>query len=220
MANTSVPHPTGAAGDGGSPGSTAVIVLAGGSARRWGGQDKTAAVLAGRAVVLHVVDGARAALGAGVPVVVVAPADHPAAAGLTATGVRVVREDPPGGGPVAGLAAGLAAVPADVDLVAVVAGDVPFGGPALERTTRALRADSTVDGVVGEDPLGRRQPLLGCYRAAALRTALAAAPVDGRSVRSVLDALTLALAPVDSRESLDLDTPDDLAVAAAMLDPR
>jgi molybdopterin-guanine dinucleotide biosynthesis protein A len=197
-----------------------VVVLAGGSARRWGGRDKTAAVLAGRAVVLHVVEGARAVLGAAVPVVVVAPADHPAAGELVAGGARVVREDPPGGGPVAGLAAGLAAVPDDVDVVAVVAGDVPFGGPALQRTTRALRADGTLDAVVGADPLGRRQPLLGSYRTAALRTALAAAPVDGRSVRSVLGALTVAVAPVDTREALDLDTPEDLAVAAALLDPR
>lgn len=220
MPITSAPHPSGAAGDGGSPGRTAVVVLAGGSSRRWGGRDKTAAVLAGRAVVLHVVDGARAALGAGAPVVVVAPADHPAADGLAAAGARVVREDPPGGGPVAGLAAGVAALPPDVDVVAVVAGDVPFGGPALDRTTRALRADRSVDAVLGEDPLGRWQPLLGSYRVAALRTALAAAPAEGRSARSVLGGLTVALAPVDTRESLDLDSPEDLAVAAALLDPR
>lgn len=220
MPITSAPHPSGAAGDGGSPGRTAVVVLAGGSSRRWGGRDKTAAVLAGRAVVLHVVDGARTALGADVPVVVVAPADHPAAGGLAAAGARLVREDPPGGGPVAGLAAGLAALPPGVDVVAVVAGDVPFGAQALDRTTRALRADHALDAVLGEDPVGRRQPLLGAYRLAALRTALAAAPVDGRSVRSVLDALTVALVPVDTRESLDLDTPEDLAVAAALLDPR
>lgn len=195
-----------------------LVVLAGGRSQRWDGVDKTAADLAGRPVVVHAVTGARGALGSAVPAVVVAPADHPAADALRADGAHVVREDPPGGGPVAGLAAGLAALPG-AGVVAVVAGDVPFGGPALRRVVSALAADPDVDAVVGLDPAGRRQPLLGAYRTAALAAALATAPAAGRSVRSLLDGLRVATLAVDTREALDLDTPDDLAAAAALVEP-
>lgn len=201
-------HPSGAAGDG-------VVVLAGGRSRRWGGTDKTAALLAGRPVLRHVLDGVRAAFGPDVPVVVAGPAGHPCADDA-ATGARWVLEDPPGGGPVAGLAAALAVLP-QARLVGVVAGDVPFGGPAVHRLVTALGA-SDGDVLIGEDARGRRQPLLGAYRVAALRAALAAAPADGRAVRDVLAGLDVRTAPVDDRECLDLDTPDDLALAAALLD--
>lgn len=200
-------HPSGPAGDG-------VVVLAGGRSRRWGGTDKTAALLAGRPVLRHVLDGVRAAFGPDVPVVVAGPAGHPCA-GDPGTGARWVLEDPPGGGPVAGLAAGLAALP-QARLVGVLAGDVPFGGPAVHRLVTVL-ADSGGDALVGADARGRRQPLLGAYRADALRAALAAAPVPGRAVRDVLAGLDVRTAPVDDRECLDLDTPDDLALAAALL---
>ncbi len=200
----------------------AVVVLAGGRSRRWNGVDKTAALLAGRPVLCHVVDGVRAAFGADVAVVVVGPDDHAAAGAVGPDDVRWVREDPPGGGPVAGLAAGLAALPADVRVVGVLAGDVPFGGPALRRLTRALcePADADrVDAIVGQDPHGRRQPLLGAYRLGPLRAAVVAEPTAGRPVHAVLDALVVRTAPVDDRESLDLDTPADLAVAAAFVAP-
>jgi molybdopterin-guanine dinucleotide biosynthesis protein A len=210
----------------------AVVVLAGGRSRRWNGLDKTAALLAGRPVLCHVVDGVRAAFGADVAVVVVGPDDHAAAGAVGPDDVRWVREDPPGGGPVAGLAAGLAALPADVRVVGVIAGDVPFGAPALRRLTRELcgPADADpvdadpvdadrIDAVVGEDPQGRRQPLLGAYRLGPLRAAVAAGPTAGRPVHAVLDALVVRTAPVDDRESLDLDTPADLAVAATFVAP-
>lgn len=221
MTISSVPHPDGPTRDDVPAHPCAdvgLVVLAGGRSQRWDGVDKTAADLAGRPVVLHAVTGARGALGSTVPTVVVAPADHPAAAALRSDGVTVVREDPPGGGPVAGLAAGIAALP-DVAVVAVVAGDVPFGGPALRRVVSALAASPGTDAVVGRDPAGRRQPLLGAYRTAALAAALAASPAAGRSVRSLLDGLHVATLDVDTREALDLDTPDDLAAAAALVEP-
>lgn len=202
-------------------------MLAGGRSARWGGTDKTAAPLAGRPVLAHVLDGVRAAFGADVPVVVVGPPDHPCAGagGDTAGdtrgdtrgdtgGVRWAHEQPPGGGPVAGLAAGLAALPDDVEVVGVVAGDAPFAAAAVHRLTGALGGG---EALVGQDPRGRRQPLLGAYRVAALRRALAGAPAAGRAVHDVLAALAVRTAAVDDREALDLDTPDDLARAAALL---
>ena len=218
---SSAPHPGGATGDdvpARAAADVGLVVLAGGRSQRWQGIDKTAADLAGRPVVVHAVTGARGALGSAVPVVVVAPAEHPAAAALRADGVVVVREEPPGGGPVAGLAAGVAALGA-VDVVAVVAGDVPFGGPALRRVASALAADPDVDAVVGQDPTGQRQPLLGAYRTPALLSALSSGPAAGRSLRSLLAELRVAVLPVDTREALDLDTPDDLAAAEALVEP-
>ena len=96
--------------------------------------------------------------------------------------MRLVREQPPGGGPVAALRAGLAEVPTDV--VALLAGDLPFLTGAL---VAELRARLTGDGVLVVDDGGRDQYLLGVWRTAALRAAAAgvrrpdvAAPGDGR----------------------------------------
>ncbi|MGW5420618.1 DUF6457 domain-containing protein [Streptomyces sp. NPDC003943] len=73
------------------------IVLAGGSARRLGGADKPGVRVGGRALLDRVLAGCR---DAGRTVVVAAPR-------ATARPVEWTREDPPGGGPVAALDAGL-----------------------------------------------------------------------------------------------------------------
>src|SRR5881409_3827494 len=78
-----------------------VVVLAGGGSRRLG-RDKLAEDLDGRPVLRALLDGVRA-VAPDAEVVVVGPP------GRAVAGAIVVREDPPGGGPVAGLAAGLAA---------------------------------------------------------------------------------------------------------------
>jgi molybdopterin-guanine dinucleotide biosynthesis protein A len=191
-----------------SDASHAVIVLAGGASRRFGGGAKTDADLAGRSVLERVLDG----LPPGGDVVVVGPT-------RPLPGVRFVREEPPGGGPAAGVAAGLAAVGAGV--VVVLAGDLPFAARAVPRLLAALAgaaAGGAVDGAVGIDPAGVRQPLLGAFRAAALGGAL----VDpaGRSMRSVLAGLSLVEVPLDARESLDVDTAADLEAARDVADRR
>ena len=79
-------------------------------------------------------------------------------------GVVVVREQPPGGGPVAAMRAGLGRV--DADVVAVLAGDLPF----LTRTLGpGCASGSAGDGVLVVDDTGRDQLLLGVWRTAALR---------------------------------------------------
>ncbi|MET8040833.1 NTP transferase domain-containing protein [Micromonospora sp. NPDC005215] len=97
-------------------GTYAAVVLAGGSARRLGGVDKPALPVGGRpmrARVLAAVSDAR-------PRVLVGPADD------VPEGVRVTREDPPGGGPVAAAAAGLALLDPETALVALLAADLPL----------------------------------------------------------------------------------------------
>jgi molybdopterin-guanine dinucleotide biosynthesis protein A len=193
----------------------AVVVLAGGAARRWGGRDKTAAVLGRRTVLEHAVRGLVAGAGVGLQdVVVVGPPGHPAAL----PGARWVREDPPGGGPAAGLAAAVAALGPAVDVVVVAAGDAPFAGSAVPPLLAALTDDA--EAVIGVDPAGRDQPLLGAYRVAALRRAFArVTEVSGARLRDVLAPLRLVRLPVDARAALDLDTPADLATAERLL-PR
>src|SRR5918999_830715 len=93
------------------------IVLAGGSGSRLGGIDKAAVVIDGSTMLDRVLDATREAS----TTVVVGP-HHP-----TQRVVSWTRESPAGGGPVAGLAAGLALTSAE--FVAVVAVDLPHLGP-------------------------------------------------------------------------------------------
>ncbi|SHG67046.1 molybdenum cofactor guanylyltransferase [Streptoalloteichus hindustanus] len=202
------PQPTADPGPTGTPPSPrpwAAVVLAGGGARRFGGRDKIAMTVGGRTLLDGVVAAARVA-GAH-PVVVVGPRRP------TATAVAWTREDPPGGGPLAGLASGLAAVPPGVTEVAVLAGDLAAVGPGtLTRLRAAVAAHPDVDGAVLVDEQGRVQWLVGVWRTAALRCALPERP-DGISVRSALGGLTRIDIPALPGETLDVDTPDDLRAA-------
>src|SRR3954465_16095737 len=90
------------------------VVLAGGKAARLGGQAKPQLEVGGRPMLATVL----AAVADASARVVVGPAQP------VPGGVVLVREHPPGGGPVAALRAGLESVTADV--VVVLAGDLPF----------------------------------------------------------------------------------------------
>ncbi|GAA4351461.1 molybdenum cofactor guanylyltransferase [Angustibacter luteus] len=175
-----------------------VVVLAGGGSRRLG-HDKLAARLDGVSVLDRLLAGVRGAA-PDVPVLVVG------ARRATSVPVRWVREEPPGGGPVAGLARALDEVP-DEAVLAVLAGDQPFAGAALPALLAAWPAQD--DGVCAVDDGGRRQPLLALYRAGALRAAVGPSPV-GRSMRSVLAGLALVEVAVPEPLLLDVDTEADL----------
>jgi molybdopterin-guanine dinucleotide biosynthesis protein A len=182
----------------------AAIVLAGGAGRRLGGRDKPALPVGGRAMLGRVLDAAGGASAR----VVVGPArpDVP-------DDVVQVREHPPGGGPVAAVAAGLAAV-GRAELVAVLAADLPFLTRAEVDALRAALTAGDHDGVVFIDRGGRQQWLCGMYRAEALRCALAALePPAGRPMRALVAGLRLATLdrPVDGSPPpwYDCDTEDD-----------
>ena len=180
------------------------VVLAGGRAARLGGRAKPQLVVGGRTILDAVLD---AVADAERRVVVGPPQPVPA-------GVRLLREQPPGGGPVAALHAGLAAVEADV--VAVLAGDLPFVTADL---LHDLRARLTGDGVLVVDHSGRDQLLLGVWRTAALRAALPAqaAHVPLRRVLAPLAVRRLRppVPPGQAPPWTDCDTPADLARAQA-----
>jgi molybdenum cofactor guanylyltransferase len=161
----------------------AAIVLAGGGGRRLGGRDKPALPVGGRAMLGRVLD----AVGGASPRVVVGPtrSDVP-------DDVVQVREHPPGGGPVAAIAAGLAAT-CQAELVAVLAADLPFLTGAEVDALRAALAAGDHDGVVFVDGSGREQWLCGMYRAGALRRAVADLdPPAGRPMRALVAGLRLA----------------------------
>jgi len=187
-----------------------VLVLAGGAGTRFArerpGTDKLLAPLADSGPLALLLGG----LVAGQVVVVGPPRVLPA-------GVRQVREDPPGGGPLAGVAAGLALV--TTGTVVLLGGDQPFAAPAVPRLVAALLAGDA-DAAVGVDGHGRRQPLLSAHRTAAARAVLAALPdAAGRPLRALLGG-HLVEVPVSAEEALDVDTPDDLAAARAVLARR
>jgi molybdopterin-guanine dinucleotide biosynthesis protein A len=182
----------------------AAVVLAGGRAARMGGQAKPQLVVGGRPMLASVL----AAVADADPRIVVGPPQP------VPPGVVVVREEPPRGGPVAALRAGLAAVSAEV--VAVLAGDLPFLTPAL---VRDLRERLTGDGVLVVDDTGADQLLLGVWRTATLRAAVA--EVRGpTSVRKVLAPLAVrrlrpVVPPGTPPPWTDCDTPAELARARA-----
>jgi molybdopterin-guanine dinucleotide biosynthesis protein A len=131
--------------------------------------------------------------------------------------VFLVREQPPGGGPVAAVRAGLADVATDV--VVVLAGDLPFLTAEL---VRGLRERLSGNGVLVVDGSGRDQYLLGAWRTGALRSATATA-TGPTSLRRVLAPLAFHRWRPEVREGepppwLDCDTPADLARARAIAD--
>ncbi len=184
--------------------SVAAILLTGGAARRLG-TDKATLELDGERLVDRMVG------------VVTAVADPVVEVGTGASGLVAVREDPPGAGPLAAFAAGLAAL-ADRGVtdggVLLVAVDQPGLTPGL----LALLRDHPADGAVVPVAAGRRQPLAARFPVAVrpvVETLLAAGE---RSLRALLERIPvteldesawLSVAGVDA--FADLDQPADLA---------
>jgi molybdopterin-guanine dinucleotide biosynthesis protein A len=180
------------------------VVLAGGKAARLGGQAKPQLEVGGRTMLAAVL---AAVADAELRIVVGPPQPVP-------PDVRQVRERPPGGGPVAALRAGLVEVSTDV--VALLAGDLPFLTGTL---VTELRARLTDDGVLVVDEGGRDQYLLGVWRTSALR-AVAAGAHGPTSLRRAMAPLVVTrhrppVEPGTPPPWTDCDTPADLARARA-----
>lgn len=181
------------------------VVLAGGAGRRLGGADKPNLAVGGK----RLIDRVLAALAGLDEVVVVGEV-------AVAAGVRVVREDPPGGGPAAAVVAGLAALSPRLTQVGLFAADLPFLDVAelvasATATTGALYADET----------GSAQWLCSLWPADALRYRAAQHPdSDGLPLRALLAdmpaiRLTATTAPPPW---YDCDTEETLAQARAWLE--
>jgi molybdenum cofactor guanylyltransferase len=185
----------------------AAAVLAGGASRRMG-RDKATLAVGGAALAAAVLE---AAAQVADPVVLVAPEGHPA----RRLAGRVVTD--PGEGPLAALAAALAAL--EAGHVLALAGDHP-----------GLRVELLAH-LVGLAPRGgavacrrgpRLEPLVAVYRrvpALAAARARLAAPAGDRSLLGLLAALDTVVVEEPAWRALDpggdsfvdLDDPDDLA---------
>ena len=180
------------------------VVLAGGRSRRFGA-DKLDAEVEG----LRLLDAVLTQLPAAAEIIVVGP---PRALQRP---VRFVRETPAGGGPAAGLVAGLTeALRGDADEFVVLPGDAPMAGQAAELLLKVLR-DSAVAAVVGTDPAGVEQPLqLALTRPAAVQLVEAAGPDaatngSARALVSRLDPAALAWS-LSTATHFDIDTQEQL----------
>ncbi len=192
------------------------IVLAGGAARRLGGADKPGLTVGGRTLLDRVL----ACCAEARTTVVVGP-ERPTAAERATTvtpgparpvSPRWTREQPPGGGPLAAVAAGLE-LATTAEVVLLLAADLPF----LDLVTvRRLVAAVTgeVQAAVLVDDAGRDQPLAAAYRTAALRAALA--PLGdpaGLPLRRLTAGLRTVRLADSEGASYDCDTWPELAEA-------
>ena len=183
-------------------------MLAGGTSRRFG-SDKLAALLPdGRSVLDHCLSG----MPAGWDLVVVGPS-RVVPASVSAR-VRFVQESPAGGGPLAGIAAGLALVRTEV--VCVAPGDAPRAGAVLPLLVAALEADSSVEGAVLSDVAGQPNPLIAAYRSEALRGGVLESP-ENKAARTLLT-LPHRLVPAEF-DIPDIDTPEDLEDVRSTSEP-
>lgn len=173
----------------------AAIVLAGGRGTRLGGVDKPALVVAGTTLL----DRAIAAAEGADPIIVVGPRRP------TARPVRWTREAEPGAGPVAAVAAGLAALADVPDVVVLLAADLPAVTPAAVDRVRSAAGRT---GAVLVDASGRDQWLLSAWPAAALRAAFG---TPARGLYAALGPLGPTRVPDLDSASSDVDTPDDWA---------
>ncbi len=181
------------------------IVLAGGKASRLGGVDKPSIDIAGKSLLERVLDACAAAR------VTVAVGTQRA----TNRPVTWVLEDPPYGGPLAGIGAGLAALPSDASPVVVLAADMPY--MTAEAIAGLLARLSGHDAAVFVDGDGVPQPLAAAYRVPALKAALRArGELRDGSVMRMLGDLRAVTVP-DDGATRDCDTVDQIETARRTL---
>jgi molybdopterin-guanine dinucleotide biosynthesis protein A len=176
------------------------IILAGGGARRLDGSDKAMVEIDGATML----DRAIAAAGKAERVVVVGPR-RPITADVVWT-----QEDPPGGGPVAALAAALDHVEQDYCLLLAadlpwIAAAVPFLLSAVTKTDVAVLTNA-----------GRRNHLAAVWRTAALRAAIDDLDeVPNTAVRELLRTVRVVDVADEADWGVDCDTWADIEAANA-----
>ena len=220
-------------------GSVGALVLVGGRARRFGGAAKPLVDLGGSTPWQRTLVALRECGVA--PVVAVGPGWGDAGSGegrapttVAATApVSWVREDPPFGGPVAAIVAGLPAL-GEAEWTLLLAGDLVHPADVVRTLCEAVRAEDAagargarrtagrglVDAIVfrADD---RAQWLAGAYRTTAVHAALAAlAEPSGAAARELLGGLPTRWIRDEDGITADIDTPADLERArAALADP-
>jgi molybdopterin-guanine dinucleotide biosynthesis protein A len=180
------------------------ILLAGGRASRLGGVDKPQLTIGSRTLLDRVIDAVSDAR----QVVVAGPRQ--------AVGRDVVfcREAPPGGGPVAAVAAALPHISADV--VVILAADLPAIAPAVPALLAALPESGTALLV---DETGRPNYLASAWRRADLLRAMQSlGDPAGRAMRALAGGVERVEVADPAGWGRDCDTWDDLEDARARLE--
>lgn len=189
-------------------GTVGALLLAGGRGSRMGGVTKPLLEVGGRTLLRRAVT----AVAGCRPVTIVAELLDP-----ELEGVDWVREDPPHGGPAAGVVAALASWRErgeHPERVLLLACDLPHPDAAVAALTSAsLPRDAA--GACLVDATGRAQWLAGVYRLDALREAAHALPDAGRGapMRALLGHLAIVEVPAPPRAVADIDTWQDLEEA-------
>ncbi|UJH70230.1 molybdenum cofactor guanylyltransferase [Ornithinimicrobium sp. INDO-MA30-4] len=181
------------------------IVLVGGAGRRLGGVDKAGLQVGGVSLLGRT-------LGAIQPVtesvvVVGETAERSSLLASLREAVTWTQERPAGGGPVAGVIAGLSAVQVDRDWTLLLAVDQPGVRAVLPALVAAAeQAEVDVEAVAPIDESGRTQWLLAAYRTAVLREALSQAGTGhNQALRSLLKPLRMQEVAVDPADLRDVD---------------
>jgi molybdopterin-guanine dinucleotide biosynthesis protein A len=179
------------------PTSITGIVLAGGRSSRFG-SDKMAAEYRGRPLLLHAIE-AVASVADEIVLVLAPDADPPV--GLSGS-IRIARDPAAYGGPLRGLAAGLASVTTDLALVA--GGDMPrLSSSVLRKMCRTIES-SDVDAVALLEGK-RRRPLPLVLRSRVRETVDELLERGERSLKSLLEAVRVSDIPEATWRSIDPD---------------
>jgi len=164
------------------------IVLSGGTNKRFG-SDKSAALLHDVSLLDHVLS----FIPKEIKTIIVG---------------KDVFEEPPLGGPVAGVARGLQEI--DTEFVAVAAVDMPYGSALFSQLLSSIKSDAAMP----IDADGFKQPLCGIYRRVAFLSAIEKlGNPHGQSMRALCELLAIDEVQVDARALIDIDTPEDLISA-------
>jgi molybdopterin-guanine dinucleotide biosynthesis protein A len=186
------------------------VILAGGLGRRIGGS-KATVKLRGRPLISYPLAAVATALG---EVAIIAKPDTKLP---DLPGVTVWIEPATPRHPLAGLMHALS-LAGDRPVFACAA-DLPFVTPAL--VDRIAHADAAGAPAVVAAHRGAMQPLLGCYQPRTIQLLGRAGLGEGVALREAIAAIDPLLFDVDDADELfNVNSPDDLLQAAAMLDRK
>lgn len=187
----------------------AVLILAGGTAKRLGGVSKPDYKI-GPSRLIDIALAEIDSTGFAGRIVVIAPSQLE-----VRDGVELTLEDPPHGGPLAGIGAGVATLKdlPDATVVALMTCDAPLS-PRLWKKLYSEISEVEAAVPVSADAQAWPQFLHGCYRLGALRGLPASRDT---SIRRGFSAIRPATVPDVNWYCMDVDTPADAKEMAVRL---